>query len=90
MQMIVIFLAIFSLFDPADNIRGGLPFYNFIFRPRVVLEVWFVTKIFFSCVFLRIKIGLKMKLVTEKKNPSVQEAENTPSAFVLIAFELNL
>ena len=42
--MIVIFLAIFSLFDPAGNIRGGLPFYNFIFRPRVVLEVWFVNK----------------------------------------------
>ena len=29
MRIIVIFLAIFSLFDPADNIRGGLPFYNY-------------------------------------------------------------
>ena len=28
-----------------------------------------------------------MKLVTEKKNPRVQETENTPWAFVLIAFE---
>ena len=31
-----------------------------------------------------------MKLVTEKKKPSVQETEYTPSAFVLIAFEFNL
>ena len=42
--MIVIFLAIFSLFDPASNIRGGSPSPNFIFRQKLCPVVFFSDK----------------------------------------------